>query len=43
MSIFELADSLGYSSAASFINAFKARRGVSPARYRKLLSEKHPR
>ena len=34
IAISELAASLGYSSSASFINAFKAQRGISPNRYR---------
>ena len=34
IAISELAISLGYSSSSSFINAFKAQRGVSPNRYR---------
>ena len=34
ISITEISDFLGYSSSASFINAFKARRGVSPNKYR---------
>lgn len=37
----EIADHLGYSSSASFINAFRLRRGVSPNQYRKLYSHKH--
>ncbi len=32
----EIADSLGYSSSASFINAFKQRQGISPNQYRNL-------
>ena len=39
-SITSIADSLGYSSASSFINAFKARRGLSPSKYRNLTSQK---
>lgn len=35
-SIAEIAESLGYSSESSFINAFKLRRGISPHKYRKL-------
>lgn len=34
VSISEISEYLGYSSSASFINAFKARRGISPNRYR---------
>lgn len=34
ISIGELAEFLGYSSSASFINAFKAQRGLSPKKYR---------
>lgn len=34
LSISEIAESLGYSSSASFINAFKLRRGISPKKYR---------
>lgn len=34
LSITEIAESLGYSSSASFINAFKLRRGISPKKYR---------
>ena len=36
-SITEIADLLGYSSDASFINAFKKRAGISPARFRREL------
>lgn len=36
-SITEIADLLGYSSDASFINAFKKRAGLSPARFRRKL------
>ncbi len=36
--IAELADLLGYSSPAAFINAFKARRGISPQKYRSLYN-----
>lgn len=36
VSVAEIADSLGYSSESSFINAFKLRRGISPFKYRKL-------
>lgn len=32
--ISQIAETLGYSSSASFINAFKSRRGISPQRYR---------
>ena len=32
--IAELAELLGYSSPAAFINAFKARRGITPQKYR---------
>ncbi len=35
-SISEIADFLGYSSEASFINAFRLRTGMSPGAYRKL-------
>lgn len=38
ISISEIAESLGYSSSASFINAFKARRGISPKKYRNQIS-----
>lgn len=38
VSISEVADFLGYSSPSSFINAFKARRGMSPSQYRKQVS-----
>ena len=34
----EIADFLGYSSSASFINAFRMRRGISPNQYRKLYA-----
>ena len=34
VSVSEIAEFLGYSSSASFINAFKARRGISPKKYR---------
>ena len=36
-SITEIADLLGYSSDASFINALKKRAGLSPARFRRKL------
>lgn len=36
-SITEISDLLGYSSDASFINAFKKRTGISPARFRREL------
>lgn len=36
-SIREIAEILGYSSDASFVNAFKKRAGISPARFRKEL------
>ena len=39
--ITEIADYLGYSSSASFINAFRMRRGVSPNQYRKMYASKH--
>jgi AraC-like DNA-binding protein len=34
-SVTEIAESLSYSSAASFINAFRAETGMSPTQYRK--------
>lgn len=34
ISVAEIAVSLGYSSPSSFINAFKAQRGISPQKYR---------
>lgn len=40
MTISELAETLGYSSSSSFINAFKARRGLSPQKYREQISRK---
>ena len=40
LSINEIADYLGYSSSASFINAFRMRRGVSPNQYRKMCDRK---
>ena len=39
--ISEIADNLGYSSEASFINAFRARRGISPSKYRKQHEKKN--
>ncbi len=33
-SVSKIAETLGYSSSSSFINAFKARRGISPNQYR---------
>ncbi|MCU6747313.1 AraC family transcriptional regulator [Faecalicatena acetigenes] len=38
VSISEIAEFLGYSSSSSFINAFKARRGISPKKYREQIS-----
>lgn len=40
-SITSIADSLGYSSTSSFINAFIARRGLSPKKYRELADKKN--
>ena len=40
VSIAEIAESLGYSSESSFINAFKLRRGLSPHKYRKFDEER---
>ena len=40
LTISEIADRLGYSSSASFINAFRLRRGVSPNQYRKMYASK---
>lgn len=42
LSIAEIADFLGYSSSASFINAFRMRRGISPNQYRKMYASKYP-
>lgn len=39
LSVAEIADFLGYSSSASFINAFRTRCGLSPKRYRKNATE----
>ena len=39
-SVAEIAESLSYSSAASFINAFRAETGMSPTQYRKQKSTK---
>lgn len=38
LSVAEIGESLGYSSSASFINAFKLRRGISPNKYRNEIS-----
>lgn len=38
MPISEIAETLGYSSTASYINAFKARRGLTPKKYRDVTS-----
>ena len=38
MTISEIAEALSYSSPASYINAFKAQRGISPKKYRDLTS-----
>lgn len=40
LTIAEIADYLGYSSSASFINAFRMRRGISPNQYRKMYASK---
>lgn len=40
MTISELADTLGYSSPSSFINAFKARRSLSPQKYREHINKR---
>ena len=41
LTIGEIADYLGYSSSASFINAFRMRRGIPPNQYRKMYAHKH--
>ena len=38
----EIAEFLGYSSSASFINAFRKRRGIPPNQYRKMYAGKQP-
>ena len=43
LTVAEIADDLGYSSSASFINAFRARRGISPNRYRSLNAKRQER
>jgi AraC family transcriptional regulator len=40
ITISELADTLGYSSPSSFINTFKARRGLSPQKYREQIGRR---
>lgn len=41
ISVTEISEFLGYSSPASFINAFKMRRGISPNKYRNQIYEKN--
>ena len=40
LTVSEISDYLGYSSSASFINAFRLRRGISPNQYRKMYASK---
>lgn len=42
LTVSEISERLGYSSPASFINAFRARRGIPPNQYRKLYARKQP-